>query len=74
MDQINADTNGVWYRLARKKVICKWHLDLSVKALLDKVEKEVLRLEEELDKNVVCHLFSSNYTANILPMKQFKDL
>jgi hypothetical protein len=31
-------------------------------------------LEEELDKDTVCHQFCLNYTANTLPRKLWKDL
>jgi hypothetical protein len=34
----------------------------------------VCRLEEEFDKDAVCHLFCSTYTMNILPRKVLKGM
>jgi hypothetical protein len=36
--------------------------------------REVSRLEEELDKDAVCHQFFSTYTANALQGKLWKGL
>jgi hypothetical protein len=37
-------------------------------------DKRVSRLDEELDKGVVCHHFYSTYIVNMLPRKLLKIL
>ena len=64
---------GKWYWLAWKRLAtCTWLRVLKY----DSTEgtQEVWRLEEELDKDAVCHQFSSTCTVNTLPRKLWKGL
>ena len=49
-------------------------MDQRVKVGLDRRRQEVCRLEEELDKDAVCHQFCSTCTANNLPRKLWMGL
>jgi len=46
----------------------------SVKVRVNRGRQKVWKLEEELEKDAVCHQFCSTYTANALPRKLWKDV
>jgi hypothetical protein len=65
--------NGIDWR--ERRLISKLYMDQSLKVGLDQGgDKRVPRLEEALDKDVVCHHFYSTYTVNTLPRKLLKVL
>jgi len=57
-----------------RRLISKLYMEQKVKVRLDRGEQEVCRLEEELDKDAVCHQFCSTCTANVLPRKLWMGL
>jgi hypothetical protein len=50
------------------------YVEQSLKVRLDRGEAEVWRMEDESDKEAVCHRFYSSYTANTLTRKLLKGL
>jgi len=60
--------------MRERKLISKLYMDQRVKVRLDRGETRVCRLEEEFDKDAVCHQFSSTCTANALPRKFWMGL
>jgi len=52
-----------------KRLISNLYMDQRVKYDWTERRQEVCRLEEELDKDAVCHQFCSTCTANPLPRK-----
>ena len=59
--------NGTGIDWRERRLINKLYIDQRVKVRLERGEIEVCRLEEELDKDAVCHQFCSTCTANPLP-------
>jgi len=57
-----------------RRLISKLYMDQRVKVQLDRGRQEVCRLEEELDKDAVCHQFCSTCTADALPRKLWMGL
>ena len=57
-----------------RRLISKLYMDQKVKVRLDRGRQEVCRLEEELDKDAVCHQFCSTCRANGLPRKLWMGL
>ena len=50
-----------------RDLMSKFYMDQRVKYDWTEGRQEVCRLEEELDKDAVCHQFCSPYTGNALP-------
>jgi tagatose-1,6-bisphosphate aldolase non-catalytic subunit AgaZ/GatZ len=63
---------GIYWR--KRRLISKLSMDQSVKYYWTKARQKVWRLEEKLDKNVVCQGLCSTYAANTLPKKLWKCL
>ena len=67
-----------WSKLMQilKRTGIDWRERRLISKLYDWTEgrQEVCRLEEELDKDAVCHQFCSNCTANALPRKLWMGL
>jgi len=57
-----------------RKFISKLYTDQSVKLKLDQYRQVECRLEEELDKDTVCHCFCSICRAKTLPIKLLKGM
>ena len=53
-------------------LISKLYVDQNVKDDWTKEIQDVSKLEEELDKDAVCHAFDSTYTVSALPRKFLK--
>ena len=65
--------SGIDWR--ERRLISKLYMDQRVKVRLDRGEtRSVCRLEEELDKDAVCHQLCSTCTANTLPRKLWMGL
>jgi hypothetical protein len=62
------------YQMAREKTDQQIVHVSTLKYKCTKGIQEVLRLDEEIDKNAVCHQFYSTCTANTLSMKPLKGL
>ena len=60
--------------LRERRLISKLYTEQKVKVRLAEGRKEVCRLEEELDKDAVCHQFCLTCTANTLPRKLWMGL
>jgi hypothetical protein len=58
----------------KRKLISKLYVDQSVKVRLDQEVTSIVKIEEELDKDAVCHHFYSTYIVNTLPRKLLKVL
>ena len=72
LDQVNSDPKDHWYGLALGKIIGKLYMDQSVKLRLDQRDTKMWKLEEELDKNAIYHLFYSN-SVSTSPKKLLGD-
>ena len=57
-----------------RRLISKLYMDQRVKVQPDRGETKSGRLEEQLDKDAVCHQFCSTCTANALPRKFWMGL
>jgi hypothetical protein len=55
----------------QRRLISNFYMVQSVKVRLNRGET---RMEEELDKDAVCHQFFSTCAANVLPRKLWKGL
>lgn len=72
-DQINADPKPSWYRPARKQINQEIvHISECSFTSGQRGDNNCV-LEQELDKDAVCHRSHSTYTANTLPRKLLKD-
>ena len=57
-----------------RRLISKLYMEQNVKVRWTKRRQEVCRLEEEFDKDAVCHQFCLTCTANALPRKLWMGL
>ena len=57
-----------------RRLISKLCMERNVKVRMDRGRREMCRLEEELNKDAVCHQFCSTCTANALTRKLWMGL
>jgi transcriptional regulator of met regulon len=65
------ETSIDWHE---RRSMSKLYVDQIVKYDRTKRRRDVCRLEEGLDKVLICHRFYQTYTANTIPTKLLKSL